>query len=223
MARVPKRPRGSAWLLAVLLPPGSVQPVPPPERLERAGRLYQRADGPARPAIVRIARRRAADFTMSLARTGGTGIGGCDPSEGPSPTLDEVFPVSAGPDWSAACRLAVTGRLTVDRFDQDAAYRGRRTCDNVDRSHLGLYVMRADGGVMYSEDSRNGGAPQVLTCAGTNLDNGYMFGCFEDEPFDPTAQGEFSDSVVLVTCVPMPCMPFPARAPTWGSLKARCR
>jgi hypothetical protein len=73
-------------------------------------------------------------------------------------------------------------------------------------------------GLFFSQDFMNpAGKAQVLTYAGTGVDGGESWVCFEDRDYAfPLCVTDFFDAVLLVESV----VPVPARTQTWGQLKA---
>jgi hypothetical protein len=79
--------------------------------------------------------------------------------------------------------------------------------------------MDGPGGLFYTQDARNpGGLAQVLTYAGTGINAGNWWLCFEDlERFNGSGDDDFNDGVLFCESV----NPTPVSKTTWGSLKAR--
>jgi hypothetical protein len=134
-----------------------------------------------------------------------------------SPALYQLFPGGAGAGWFCTCHFAASGSLTVYLYDQNGALQGLTSYSGVDRNHFGFYL---DGpaGVFYSQDYRNGPAPQMLTYAGTGRNYGDWWECFEDQPYNAQFS-DYNDAVLLLQSV----APTPTNDKSWGSLKALYR
>ncbi len=160
------------------------------------------------------------DFTLFLKNANGSSVGVYNAATVGTPPLFELFPAAATAGYSVACHFTVTGDLSVALYDNNFNYLGTVTYNGVDRTNFGFYIMNAvTGAVRYSQDARNGGLPQVLTYAGTGINYGEFFECFEVTPFDPNQFGEFTSSI----CVLQSVAPTPTRGKTWGGLKATYR
>jgi hypothetical protein len=138
------------------------------------------------------------------------------------PPLYQVFPGAATNGWFAVASFRTAPvRVVVNLFDASAALVGTNTYLGADRNDFGFYLQQAPGAgglTFYTQDVRNpGGLAQMLTYAGTGINSGSWWLCFED--LDP-AQGsdrDFDDAVLFLESV----NPTPVNKTTWGSLKAR--
>src|SRR5512143_2230737 len=159
------------------------------------------------------------DFTLTLKTGAGvaSSIGvynGNDPN--PVPALFQVFPGAAQQGWYAALHFG-GGSLWVSLFDQNNVFQGQVVYGGVNQNNFGFYI-QGPGGLWFSQDGRNPpptGHPQVLTYASNDLPGEY-WECFEALPYD-AATSTF-DSVVLNL---QSVKPTPARATTWGQIKAQ--
>ena len=138
-------------------------------------------------------------------------------SAGSPPTLFQVFPGAATPGWYATAHFGTDGSLVVSLFDQNSVYQGQNSYMGVDRNNFGFYIQNT-GGTYYSQDYRNAGYAHVLTYAGTGINYGDWWECFEDLP-NATSDFNFSDAVLLVQSV----SPVPAGTSSWGSIKGLYR
>jgi hypothetical protein len=133
-----------------------------------------------------------------------------------SPALYQLFPGAASAGWFAIASFRPGNILKVNLFDATATLQGVSSYSGVDATDFGFYLS-GPGGVSYSQDFRNpAGAPQALAYAGTGINVGSWWLCFED-----TFNGDrdFDDAVLFLESV----NPTPATTQSWGSLKARYR
>jgi hypothetical protein len=136
-----------------------------------------------------------------------------------APPLYQVFPGAATNGWFAVAsfRTAPT-RVIVSLFDAGAAFQGSTTylAGPPDRNDFGFYLQQAVGAgglTFYTQDARNpGGLAQALTYAGTGINSGSWWLCFDD-----ATDHDFDDCVLFLESV----NPTPVSKTTWGSLKAR--
>jgi hypothetical protein len=157
-----------------------------------------------------------ATFTLMIELAGNAGsnsIGVYNSTDPPAPPLFQIFPGAATAGWFATCHFGPGGSLAVLLYDQNAVFQGQTNYAGVNRSSFGFYLM-GPGGTFYSQDARNGGAPQMLTYLGTGNNFGDWWECFEDLPYGPTVS-DFDDAVVLLQSV----APTPNNVTTWGHLK----
>ena len=139
-----------------------------------------------------------------------------------APALYQLFPPEAVTGWFAvaAFRFSPT-RVVVNVFDENAVIRGTTSYPGANKDDFSFYVAGADG-IFYMQDVRNsGGAPQVLTFAGTGLNTGGWWLGFEASS---VAGGEsdqdFDDAVLFVE---FPSCACPTQKCSWGTLKSRFR
>src|SRR5262245_7223767 len=140
------------------------------------------------------------------------------------PPLYLVFPGAATNGWFAvaAFRTAPT-RVVVNLFDASSAFQGSTTylAGPPDRNDFGFYLQQgpASGGLtFYTQDARNPGtAAQALTYAGTGINSGSWWLCFEDSDAAQGSDYDFDDAVLFLESV----NPTPVSKTTWGDLKAR--
>jgi hypothetical protein len=135
------------------------------------------------------------------------------------PPLYQVFPGAASAGWFAVASFRTAPiRVVVNLFDDLAALQGTNTYLGADRNDFGFYIA-GPGGTFYTQDARNpGGLAQALTYAGTGLNAGQWWLCWED--IDRNAGGaddDFEDGVLFLESV----NPTPVNRTTWGQLKAR--
>ena len=88
----------------------------------------------------------------------------------------------------------------------------------VNANAFGFYL-QGPGGTFYTQDSRNGGAAQALTYAGTGQNFGDWWMCFEDLSAAGGSDYDYDDAVLLLQSV----VPTPTGAKTWGAIKALYR
>lgn len=134
-----------------------------------------------------------------------------------SPALFQVFPGAATQGWYATAHFGTDGSLVVSLFDQNSVYQGQNSYMGVDRNNFGFYIQNP-GGTFYSQDSRNAGYAHVLTYAGTGINYGDWWECFEDLP-NATSDFDYNDAVLLVQSV----APVPAGTSSWGHIKGLYR
>jgi len=156
-------------------------------------------------------------FTLMIELAGnasGNALGVYNANDG-APTLFEVFPGSAAQGWHALISFS-SGNLVVTLFDNNSLIMGQALYVGVDKNAFGFYLA-GPGGTFYSQDGRNGGtAAQMLTYAGTGMNFGEWWLCFED-----TAGGDrdFEDAVVILESV----VPVATKQATLGAIKALYR
>jgi hypothetical protein len=135
----------------------------------------------------------------------------------PAPALYQLFPGAATAGWFAVASFRTSPtRVVVNTFDQNAASVGVNTYLGADRSNFGFYLQNPLD-TFYSQDARNpGGAAQVLAYAGTGLNSGSWWLCFDDTRFF-AGISDFDDAVLFCESV----NPTPVSKTTWSSIKAR--
>ncbi len=131
-----------------------------------------------------------------------------------SPTLYQVFPGAATQGWYATAHFGLGGSLVVSLFDQNAVYQGQTAYAGVDKDNFGFYIQNGTG-TYYSQDARNSGFAHVLTFAGTGVNFGSWWQCFEDLP-NNTTDWDFNDAIVFVESI----NPVPAAQSSWGRIKS---
>jgi hypothetical protein len=160
-------------------------------------------------------------FTLMIELAGnasGNAIGVYNASEG-APTLFEIFPGSAAAGWHALISFQGSGNLVVTLFDNNSAFLGQVTHLNVDSNAFGFYLA-GPGGTFYSQDGRNAGAQaQMLTYAGTGVNFGEWWFCFEDLEVASGSDQDFEDAVVILESV----VPIATKQVTWGAVKGLYR
>lgn len=149
-----------------------------------------------------------ADFAPSNA----LGIYNID-DPGSPPALFQVFPGAATAGWFATAHFGAGGSLVVSLFDNNAVFQGQAAYGGVDKTRFGFYL-QGPGGTFYSDDTRNGGNAQMLTYAGTGINFGTWWECFEDLPY-VSGDRDFQDAILVIESVAA----TPAQGTTWGRLK----
>jgi hypothetical protein len=135
-----------------------------------------------------------------------------------SPSLYQVFPGAATAGWFAVASFRSSPtRVVVNLFDDNAASQGSTVYLGADRNDFGFYISGPNG-TWYTQDSRNAGAAQALTFAGTGINSGQWWLCFEDTTLDGTTQ-DYADAVLFLESV----NPTPVSKSSWGELKRRFR
>jgi len=133
-----------------------------------------------------------------------------------SPSLYQVFPGAATTGWFAVASFRNSPtRVVVNLFDDTAALQGTTTYLGADRNNFGFYI-NGTAGTYYTQDSRNSGNAQALTYAGTGLNAGQWFLCFEEQI---GGDQDYDDAILFLESV----NPTPVSKSSWGSLKARFR
>jgi hypothetical protein len=136
-----------------------------------------------------------------------------------APPLYQVFPGAATTGWFAVASFRTAPvRVVVNLFDASAALVGTNTYLGADRNDFGFYLQQNPGLVFYTQDARNPGAlAQALTYAGTGINSGSWWLCFEDLTQSQGSDYDFDDAVLFLESV----NPTPVSKTSWGSLKAR--
>ena len=139
-----------------------------------------------------------------------------------APPLYQVFPGAATNGWFAVASFrTLPTRVVVNLFDANAALQGTNTYLGADRNDFGFYLLQAPGGgglTFYTQDARNPGSlAQMLTYAGTGINSGSWWLCFEDLTQSQGSDYDFDDAVLFLESV----NPTPVNKTTWGELKAR--
>ena len=154
------------------------------------------------------------DFTLMIELSGNAQANSIGIYNVGQPPLFQVFPGAATAGWSALAHFA-GGNLTVTLFDNNGVPQGQTFYPGVNKDDFGFYL-QGPGGTFFSEDSRNGGSPQVLTYAGTGVNFGDWWVCFEDAPYAAPIS-DFDDAVLLCQSI----VPTATSNTTWGSVKSR--
>ncbi len=157
-------------------------------------------------------------FTLMLELAGYAGQNaiGVYNGDAASPTLYQVFPGYASPGWFAVASFRANGTLIVNLFDENAVGQGTTSYTGVDRNKFGYYL-QSPAGTLFTQDYRNpSGYPQALAYAGTGINAGSWWLCWEDLPW-LSADRDFNDAVLFLESV----NPTPVRQDSWGALKAR--
>ena len=135
----------------------------------------------------------------------------------PAPPLYQVFPGAATAGWFAVASFRTAPvRVVVNLFDNNAAIQGTTTYLGADRNDFGFYLS-GQAGTLYTQDARNGGAAQALTYAGTGVNSGNWWLCWEDVTVAAGADFDFDDAVLFLESV----NPTPVSRTSWGDLKKR--
>lgn len=134
------------------------------------------------------------------------------------PALYPMLPGAATTGWFATASFRIAPvRVVINLFDQDGLPQGTNIFNGADRNNFGVYL-QGPGGTFYTQDARNpAGAAQALTYAGTGINNGNWWMCFEDLP---AGDQDFNDAVLFVESVNPPTA---VTSSTWGTLKSRFR
>lgn len=137
-----------------------------------------------------------------------------------APPLYQVFPGAATSQWFAVASFRTSPvRVVVNLFDASATIQGTTTYLGADRNDFGFYL-QGPGGTFFTQDARNpGGSAQALTYAGTGINTGSWWLCFEDISLGGGSDQDYDDCVLFLESV----NPTPVNKATWGSLKARFR
>jgi hypothetical protein len=140
-----------------------------------------------------------------------------------APPLYQCFPGAATNGWYcvAAFRSAPT-RVVVNLFDNNAAFLGSTTylAGPPDKTDFAFYLQQPPGlgAVLYQQDARNaGGTAQALVYAGTGVNSGQWWLCFEDLTIAQGSDRDFDDAVLFLESV----APTPVNKTSWAELKAR--
>ena len=137
------------------------------------------------------------------------------------PPLYQVFPGAATSGWFAVASFRTAPvRVVVSLFDGAAAFQGSTTylAGPPDRNDFGFYLQQQAGLVLYTQDARNPGAhAQALTYAGTGINSGSWWLCFDDQSLPQGSDYDFDDAVLFLESV----NPTPVNKTSWGELKSR--
>ena len=128
-----------------------------------------------------------------------------------------VFPGAATVGWYASAHFE-NGNLLVSLFDNHGVPQGQTWYTGVSPDAFGFYLQRP-GVLFFSEDSRNGGNPQMLTYAGTGRNATTWWECFEDMPYNASTSYFVSAVLSLESMLPV----VPTNGTTWGRLKSLYR
>lgn len=157
-------------------------------------------------------------FTLMIELAGNAAsnaIGVYNSNAGATPTLFQMFPGAATAGWYCTAHFG-SGNLSVALFDNGGVFQGSSNYVGVTANGFGFYL-DGPGGLFYSQDYRNpGGNAQILTYAGTGVNFGDWWQCFDDQPYT-AGDHDFEDAVLLLQSV----VPTPAHSQTWGSVKTR--
>jgi hypothetical protein len=154
------------------------------------------------------------DFTLMLKTPPGAGNAIGIYNAGLPAPLFQVFPPVAMSGWFATLHFQA-GNLIVTLFNQNSVIQGQFFYPGVNPNNFGFYT-QGPGGLWFSEDLLNGGAPQMLAFA-SNLVPGDYWLCFSAFAYNP--QSTFDDVVVNIQSV----RPTPAGNTTWGQIKDQYR
>lgn len=161
-------------------------------------------------------------FTMQIELAGNAGSNTIGIYNGGDavPALDLVFPGAAGAGWFAIASFRTAPiRVIVNLFDDTAALQGTNTYFGADRNNFGFYLS-GPGGTFYTQDARNAGSSaQALTYAGTGINSGSWWLCWEDLPIAGGSDSDYDDAVLFLESV----NPTPVSSTSWGQLKLRFR
>lgn len=137
-----------------------------------------------------------------------------------TPTLYQVFPGAATAGWFATASFRISPiRVVINLFDQDAVWQGSSTYLGADKDNFGYYL-QGPGGLFYTQDARNpSGAAQALAYAGTGVNVGQWWLCWEDIQVGGGSDQDYEDAVLFLESV----TPVPVHTTTWGALKTRFR
>ena len=138
------------------------------------------------------------------------------------PPLYLVFPGAATSGWFATASFRTAPvRVVVNLFDNNATFIATTTYLGADRNDFAFYLSEP-GGLFYTQDARNPcGAAQALTYAGTGLNSGSWWLCWDDAQrgCGGPSDSDFDDAVLFLESVNA----TPASTTSWGQLKARFR
>jgi hypothetical protein len=159
-------------------------------------------------------------FTIQLELTGNAGGNtlGIYNAALAAPPLYQVFPGAATTGWFAVASFRTAPiRVVVNLFDDNAVVQGTTTYLGADRDDFGFYLS-GQAGTLYTQDARNAGAAaQALTYAGTGVNDGNWWLCWEDVTAAAGADFDFDDAVLFLESV----NPTPVTKTSWGELKKR--
>jgi hypothetical protein len=130
------------------------------------------------------------------------------------PPLYQVFPGAAQAGWYAVVSIQVAN-VIVTLFDENSIIQGQVVYAGVNLDHYGYYIS-GPGGTFYSQDSRNGGAAQILTYAGTGQNSGEWWICVEDLSLAGGSDQDYDDLVAITESV----NPVKTQQVTLGAVKA---
>ena len=136
------------------------------------------------------------------------------------PPLYPVFPGAATSGWFATASFRTSPvRVVINLFDDNGIPQGTNTFLGADRNNFGYYLS-GPGGTFYTQDARNpGSVAQALTYAGTGINLGQWWLCWEDQLVGGGSDQDYDDCVLFLESV----TPTPTSRTSWGQLKARFR
>ncbi len=158
---------------------------------------------------------------VELAGNAGSNTYGIYNASAVAPPLYQVFPGAATNGWFAVASFRTAPvRVIVNLFDATAALQGTVTYLGADKNDFGFYLQQQGALVLFTQDGRNpGSVAQALTYAGTGLNSGSWWLCWEDLTVSQGSDYDYDDAVLFLESV----NPTPVNKTTWGSLKARFR
>jgi len=118
------------------------------------------------------------------------------------PPLFFLINGSVGPLGFSSMSFKPGNILVVNRFDAGGLFLSTTTFGGIDPTNFGFYLSLPSG-TTFSQDGRNaGGLPHMLVYAGTGLNSGEFFLCW-DEPAAGGAAGDqdFDDCVLILESV----------------------
>jgi len=157
-----------------------------------------------------------ADFTLMIELTGNAASNSIGIYNVVGSGLFQVFPGAATSGWSALAHFS-GGNMVVTLFDNNSVLQGQTFYPGVSQSDFGFYL-QGPGGLFFSEDSRNGNNPQVLTFAGSGNNFGDWWVCFADTHYSPS-NTTFASAILLCQSI----VPTPTSNKSWGQVKSGYR
>jgi len=140
----------------------------------------------------------------------------------PSTGRVTLFPAEARPGWFAVLSFRRNpDRVVVNLFDANAALVRITKTPGGDVLHTGFWA-EGPNETVFSESFRNPrSAVQVLFFAGTGINTGSEWICFEDEPVGAGSDQDYDDQVFFIE-TPSDCS-TPVHRSSWAAVKERFR
>ncbi|HET6462758.1 MAG TPA: hypothetical protein VFH33_03075 [Candidatus Krumholzibacteria bacterium] len=134
------------------------------------------------------------------------------------PPLFFILSGSVGPLGFSSMSFKPGNVMTVNRFDALGNFLSTTTFGGVDANNFGFYLS-VPAGTRFSQDSRNGGVANMLVYAGTGLNAGEFFLCWDEPGVGGPGDQDFDDCVLVLESVsPLATVPS-----TIGSVKSLYR
>lgn len=117
------------------------------------------------------------------------------------PPLFFLISGSVGPLGFSSMSFKPGNIMTVNRFDSFGNFLSTTTFGGIDPTNFGFYLS-VPAGTSFSQDGRNPGAsPRMLVYAGTGLNAGEFFLCWDEPEAGGAGDQDFDDCVLVLESV----------------------